>query len=261
MKSKEIEKLDDKIKNKWDKFKEINKKDIYNNKYSIDLIKLFEKYELGEKIEEHDYQNIITYTWVKYIFLNDLSLTNSQDLLNQINEIDSQQGMAMFNNKQPIHNNPDLDKVSYKIIYNHSLLFKLPNYKEHIKTNGMKYINDIILNYNNIYSSFRELYIKYFEDIEIQLKQISRSCSKSKINDIKKLINEDMFKITKEINTPEIRDVYVFPDIFFDIKEIVSLGKYDLEYLEEDGLIDFNIKYNELVMTTLNEILFHELNN
>ena len=286
-KSKEIEMLDKKIKNKWNKLKE-NGNNYYT--YDFNIIKLFKKYQSGDKIELNEYEDIIKYTWAKYIFLNDLSLTdNKEDLLKQINAIDRTQGEPLIYTPKmnetydsikpdifidplkpkPYPENSDsFDKtmvmeeptISYKIIYSNSLSNKLPNYEEHIKDNGMKYINDIELNYNN-YTVFKELYLKYFQDIEIQLKKISSVMPISKIKDIKNLINEDMLKITNEINRYIIGYKQNFVNQYmFDDEEIRgSSEKYNLEYLEEDGLIDFNIKYNLLNMIQLNQILFDDL--
>jgi len=241
----EINKIDTKIKNIWIQFTQI--KDTYSV-YNPDLITLFKKYNKREHIEVSYYSDIITYTWFKYIFLNDLSVDNNEYLLNQINLIDSIQGEPLFINRlQSIPEDNVLEEseiMDKNIIYNQSLLFKLPNYENHIRKHGSKYIDDIKSNYT-IFSSLKELYIKYFENIDIQLKKISRDCSK--INLIEKLINTDLAQIMKKYykNTPKYNT------------EIYNKTNNELENI----VIDFNIKYKELLMTTLNEILFYELYN
>lgn len=160
--------------------------------------------------------------------------------------IDSIQGEPVFINSrlQSLPEDDALEEsdiIDRNIFYNDSLLFKLPNYKNHITEHGKKYIDDIISNYS-IFSLYKELYMKYFENIDTQLKKISNDCSK--INIIDKLINTDLAQIMKKYyNTPEYNT------------EQYTKTNNELENI----VYDFKMKYNELLMKTLDEILYYEL--
>jgi hypothetical protein len=248
-----INELSDKIKNKFKKLKEIDLDYLYHP----NLIKIFTKYKSGDEIEENEYEYIIKNVWAKHIFLNDLSLTNSEeDLFNQIKDIDNIEGTPMVKTDQPISDTTNPDNYTYKIIFSDSLLFKLPNYEHHIQVNGNKYIKDIISNYSD-YFNFKELYLKYFENIEIQIKQLSNNLPETKIKDIENLINVELIEIKKKTEIKfktEIKKPIILRSIFIDYE---TLNYFFEKY--NDNMYDFDIKYKALSNDTLISILYDEL--
>jgi hypothetical protein len=248
-----INELSDKIKNKFKKLKEIDLDYLYHP----NLIKIFTKYQSGDKIEENEYEYIIKNVWAKHIFINDLSLTNSEeDLLNQIKHIDSIEGTLVVKTDQPILDTTNPENYTYKCMFSDSLLFKLPNYEQHIQVNGNKYIKDIISNYSD-YFNFKELYLKYFENIKIQIEQLSNNLPETKKKDIKNLINVELTEIKKKTEIKFSKSITLRS--IFNEYDIFDL--YINKYFDKlnDNMYDFDIKYKALSNDTFISILYDEL--
>ena len=275
----ELKSLNHKIQNIW---KKIHEKKIVNKTYNQDLISVFEKFNKEEKIKEPEYEKIIKYTWVKYIFLNDLDIDErNADLLSKINVIDSYQGKSILVSK--LETIPEEEEVELlaekKIFYKDSLLFRLEKYTNHVKTHGIKYIEDITKNYDT-YTEYIELYMKYFELINEKLQKLSNDIHR--INELIKPIKENIYLvIKKEIDSMTTKDkkhiepildlkkfyyiVYFLVEEFFDNKfssfTSTSNRKNYLNLYIKDTLDEFNKKFQALITFMVEHNIYYELQN
>ena len=264
---------------------------IHFNSMDVELINLFEKFNNGETIDLSDYEKIITNVWAKYIFLNDVSLTeNNEYILNEMNRIDNLQGEALLliSKLQTINEDEEFDiefdEDNSNIFFKDSLRLKLPQYKKNIKEHANAYINSIRDNYDS-YTLNIELYMKYFEIINEQLKDFKSNISM--INEILTFIRTYIYsnfdKLSKSL-TKVARDkinqiliknfnyeqnlVYSqhFEDVLRTLETHEINDKNLLYYIRvndkskiKNFMIDFESEYDNLQDYYIKKILYYEL--
>jgi hypothetical protein len=261
------------------------------------LITLLEKCNKGENIDLSDYEKIITNVWAKYIFLNDVSLTENNDfILNEMNRIDNLQGEAlklvskkknlqMIDEDESFDKEFDEDEDDTNIFFKDSLRLKLQHYKKNIAENADTYINSIRENYD-IYTLNIELYMKYFEIINEQLNDFKSNISQ--INQIltftRKYIYSNFDKLSKslpEVNRDSIDQILIknfnyeqhlmydehFEKVLRTLETHEINDKNLLYYIRvndknkiKNFMIDFESEYDNLQDYYIKKILYLELN-
>ena len=294
---KKIEKINAKIYIKTETQLSIKTYFIDFNSNDTELINLLEKCNKGENIDLSDYEKIITNVWTKYIFLNDVSLTENNDfILNEMNRIDNLQGEALLRvfkkkNLETINEDESFDKEfdededDTNIFFKDSLRFKLPHYKKNIKEYANTYINSIRDNYDS-YTLNIELYIKYFEIINEQLKDFKSNISM--INEILTFIrtyiysnfdklSNSLTKVARDkINQILIKNFNYeqhlmysqhFEDVLRTLETHEINDKNLLYYIRvndkskiKNFMIDFESEYDNLQDYYIKKILYYELN-